>query len=313
MLLVVGSVAYDSVKTPSGSRECSLGGSAMYFSIASSYFAPVSLVAVVGDDFLPQHVALLKAHGVDVTGLERRAGETFRWSGVYTAEDANQRETLDTRPNVSADSSPELDETQRGAGYLFLANIDPELQLEVLDQMKTRPRLVGLDSMNFWIEGKRPQLDRIVKAVDVLFMDEGEARSYADEPNLLRAARRIHDAGPRTVVIKRGDHGVLVSNEGSLFSTPAFSLDRVVDPTGAGDAFAGGFMGMLAATQDLSDRGIRRAAVLGSVMGSFTVEDFSADRLASLTRADLDQRFEAFVRLTQFETLEKGKSLPWRE
>jgi len=311
-LLVVGSVAYDSVKTPVGSRESSLGGSAMYFSIASSYFAPVSLVAVVGDDFLPEHVALLKTHAVDVTGLERRPGETFRWSGVYSDEGANQRETLDTRLNVFAEFKPELDERHRAAGFLFLANIDPELQLQVLGQMETRPRLVGLDSMNFWIEGKRPELDRIVKAVDVIFMDEGEARLYAGEPNLLRAARRIHGAGPRIVVIKRGEHGVLVSNEGSLFSTPAFSLDRVVDPTGAGDAFAGGFMGMLAATRDLSESGIRRATALGSVMGSFTVEDFSADRLASLTRDEVNQRFEAFVRLTQFESFQGCESLPWR-
>ena len=284
----------------------------MYFSISSSYFAPVSLVAVVGNDFLPQHVALLKAHAIDLTGLERRPGETFRWAGVYSPEDANERETLDTRLNVFAEFTPDLNERHRGAGYLFLANIDPELQLEVLEQMKARPRLVGLDSMNFWIDGKRAELDRIVKAVDVFFMDEGEARSYADEPNLLRAARRIHEAGPRIVVIKRGEHGVLVSHEGSPFSTPAFSLDRVVDPTGAGDAFAGGFMGMLAATRDLSDRGIRRATALGSVMGSFTVEDFSADRLASLTREDVDQRFEAFVRLTQIDSFQECESLPWR-
>jgi sugar/nucleoside kinase (ribokinase family) len=312
MLLVVGSVAYDSVKTPAGTRERSLGGSATYFSIASSYFAPVSLLAVVGDDFLPRHVALLKAHAIDVTGLNRQPGETFHWSGAYSDEDANQRETLDTRLNVFADFRPDLAESHRGAGYLFLANIDPELQLEVLEQMKARPRLVGLDSMNFWIEGKRPHLDRIVEAVDVLFMDEGEVRSYSGEPNLLRAARRIHDAGPRTVVIKRGDHGVLVSNEGALFSAPAFTLDRIVDPTGAGDAFAGGFMGLLAATGDLSDRGVRRAAALGSVMGSFTVEDFSADRLASLTRADVVQRFEAFVRMTQLEAFQEGESIPWR-
>ncbi len=313
MLLVVGSVAYDSVETPAGSRERSLGGSATYFSIASSYLAPVSLIGIVGDDFLPQHVALLKTHGVDVTGLEQVPGETFHWSGVYGTEEATQRETLDTRLNVFAEFRPELDERHRGAGFLFLANIDPELQLEVLDQMNERPRLVGLDSMNFWIDGKRHELDRIVKAVDVVFMDEGEARSYADEKNLLRAARRIHDAGPRTVVIKRGEHGVLVSNDGNLFSTPAFAVDNVVDPTGAGDAFAGGFMGLLAATRDLSEQGLRRAAALGSVMGSFTVEDFSADRLASLTREDISERFEAFVRLTQFETFQNGESLPWRE
>lgn len=313
LLLVVGSVAYDSVKTPAGSRERSLGGSAMYFSIASSYLAAVSLVGVVGDDFLPQHISLLETHGVDVTGLAQVPGETFHWSGVYGTEEIDERETLDTRLNVFAEFRPELDEKQRGAEYLFLANIDPSLQLEVLGQMKERPSLVGLDSMNFWIDGKRPELDQIIKAVDVVFMDEGEVRSYADEHNLIRAARHIHDAGPEIVVIKRGEHGVFVSNGTHLFSTPAFALEKVVDPTGAGDAFAGGFMGLLAATRDLSERGIRRAAVLGTIMGSFTVEDFSANRLASLTREDITKRLETFVKLTQVEPFQNYESLPWRE
>ncbi|MCH7800140.1 MAG: sugar kinase, partial [Chloroflexi bacterium] len=200
-LLVVGSVAYDSVKTPQGAREDALGGSAMYFSIASSYFTSVSLVAVVGEDFRPEHIDLLKEHNVDVSGLERVDGDTFRWSGVYSTEDVNERETLDTQLNVFADFKPNLAEQHRNADFLFLANIDPELQLEVLGQMNQRPKLVALDSMNFWIDGKKNELDRIVEAVDMIFMDEGEARSYANETNLRRAAVRIHDAGPRIVVI----------------------------------------------------------------------------------------------------------------
>ena len=311
-LLVVGSVAYDSVKTPLGAREDALGGSAMYFSIASSYFTSVSLVAVVGEDFRPEHIDLLKEHNVDVSGLERVDGDTFRWSGVYSTEDVNERETLDTQLNVFADFKPNLAEQHRNADFLFLANIDPELQLEVLGQMNQRPKLVALDSMNFWIDGKKNELDRIVEAVDMIFMDEGEARSYANETNLRRAAVRIHDAGPRIVVIKRGEHGVLVSNEGNLFSAPAFPLDRVVDPTGAGDTFAGGFVGLISATGDLSEEGIRRAAVLGSVIGSFTVEDFSADRLATLTQEEVVRRFRAFERLTQFTGLNNSNSLPWR-
>lgn len=311
-LLVVGSVAYDSVKTPRGVREDALGGSAMYFSIASSYFAPVSLVAVVGHDFQPQHVELLREHDVDIGGLERARGDTFRWSGVYSTEDVNQRETLDTQLNVFADFKPNLAEGHRNAEYLFLANIDPGLQFEVLSQMNQRPKLVALDSMNFWIDGKRTALDRIVESVDLIFMDEGEARSFADEPNLRTAAARIHDAGPRIVVIKRGEHGVLVSNRGDLFSAPAFPLEEIVDPTGAGDTFAGGFMGMVAATGDLSAEGIRRAAVLGTVMGSFTVEDFSAGKLAALTQDEVVQRFSEFERLTRFTRLDHSKPLPWR-
>lgn len=311
-VLVVGSVAYDSVNTPAGSRDDSLGGSAMYFSIASSYFTPVSVVAVIGDDFLPEHVELLKSHDVDVSGLERRQGSTFRWSGVYGAEDVNTRETLDTQLNVFADFSPTLTPEQRRHPYLFLANIDPVLQLDVLNQMEQRPNLFALDSMNFWIEGKSKELNDIVKAVDVLFMDEGEARKFAGEANLVRAAKGIMSLGPRAVIVKRGEHGVLLFSENTIFAAPAFPLERVIDPTGAGDSFAGGFMGYLAATGDLTPGGFRRAAVLGSVMGSFCVEDFSADRISSLTRDDIDARFRAFVELSQFNPLKDGESLPWR-
>ena len=312
-VLVVGSVAYDSVKTMAGSRDEALGGSATYFSLAGSYFAPVSLVAVVGEDFRPEHLKLLESHGVDTASLERRPGRTFRWTGVYGKEDFNSRETLDTQLNVFADFSPKLSMEQRGSPYLFLANIAPELQLEVLNQMKGRPKLVGLDTMNFWIEGKNSELSRVVESIDVLFMDEGEARSFAREVNLVKAAKRIMSLGPTAVVIKRGEHGVLLFKGDSIFSAPAFPLEEEVDPTGAGDSFAGGFMGYLAATGDLSHEGLRRATALGSVMGSFAVQSFSADRLSTLTRQDIDGRFRAFTNLLLFSPLKEGESLPWQD
>ena len=311
-LLVVGSVAYDSVVTPLGNRDNSLGGSAMYFSMASSYFTDPSIVAVVGDDFAAADAAVMESHGVDTSGLERKRGRTFRWAGAYGDEDVNTRETLDTQLNVFADFSPSLSPEHRRADFLFLANIDPDLQLDVLNQMDARPRLVALDTMNFWIEGKRDALTRVVEAVDVVLMDEGEARSYAQQPNLVSAARRIHDIGPETVIVKRGEHGALMFNGGTPFAAPAIPLAKVVDPTGAGDCFAGGFMGYLGATGDLTDAGFRRAAALGSVMGSFAVESFSADRVASLTREDIEDRFGKFSQLLHLPPLVDGEALPWR-
>ena len=311
--LVVGSVAYDSVKTAAGKTDDALGGSATYFSIACSYFAPVSVVAVVGDDFKSEHVELLKSLRVDTSGLERRPGKTFRWTGVYGEEDVNTRETLDTQLNVFAEFSPKLSDHHREQRYLFLANIDPELQINVLNQMKSRPRLVALDTMNFWIERKNEELKRVVKASDVLFMDEGEAREFAGEVNLVTAAKRLLSLGPSTVVIKRGEHGVVLFSGESIFAAPAFPLQNVIDPTGAGDSFAGGFVGYLAATGDLSQDGFRRATVLGSLMGSFAVERFSADRLIGLTRNEVEGRFQAFTQLSRFAALGDGESLPWRD
>ncbi|MCH7625358.1 MAG: sugar kinase [Chloroflexi bacterium] len=311
-VLVVGSVAYDSVSTSAGSRGDALGGSAMYFSISSSYFTPVSLVAVVGDDFRDEHIDLLKSHDVDVSGLERRHGKTFRWSGVYGTEDLNTRETLDTQLNVFADFSPKLEAKHRESPYLFLANIEPSLQLDVLNQMKSRPKVVALDTMNFWIDGNQESLRKIVERVDVVFMDEGEARTFGGEVNVVKAAKRISAMGPSTVVVKRGEHGVLVFSGGSIFAAPAFPLEAVVDPTGAGDCFAGGFMGYLASTGDTGPEGMRRAAVLGSVMGSFAVESFSADRIGSLSHEEIEERFRAFADLSRFEALKDGESLPWR-
>lgn len=311
-ILVVGSVAYDTVKTPAGTREDALGGSATFFSVSGSYFAPVSVVAVVGEDFKDGDVELLKDHGVDVSGLDRRPGKTFRWSGVYGAEDVNTRDTLDTQLNVFADFAPELSPEQRKSPYLFLANIAPELQMSVLEQMDERPKLVALDSMALWIDISHEALERIVRKVDVLFLDETEVRTFTKRSNLVEAARAIMAMGPSTVVAKRGDHGVLLFHGDSIFSAPAFPLDRVIDPTGAGDSFAGGFMGYLAATGDLSAEGFKLAAMTGSVMGSFQVESFSLERTASLTNDEIEARFRALSDLTKFTPLEDNESLPFR-
>jgi len=311
-VLVVGSVAYDTVVTTMGSRSDALGGSATYLSVSCSYFTPVSVVAVVGTDFQPDHVELLKSHDVDMAGLETRPGKTFRWSGVYSAEEVNTRTTLDTQLNVFADFAPSLTSDQRQQPYLFLANIDPDLQHGVLDQMVPRPKLVCLDSMNFWIERKNSSLRSVLSGVDVLFMDEGEARALASDVNLVKSARRMMDFGPEVVVIKRGEHGVMMLHGDSLFVAPAMPLENVVDPTGAGDAFAGGFIGYLGATGDISADGFRRAAVVGSVMGSFAVESFSLDRLGSLTREDIEGRFREFTTLLKFASIEDGGPLPFR-
>ena len=308
-LLVVGSVAYDTVSTPYGRRESALGGSATYFSIAASYFTPVSVVAVVGEDFAPRDLDLLEAKGVDTSGLERASGKTFRWVGEYS-EDLNSRETLDTQLNVFADFSPTLASGHRSSPYLFLANIHPALQLDVLRQMEPRPRFAALDTMDFWIDGSRDDLSRIVSEVDVLFMDFGEIRSFARESNVLLAARRIQNMGPRAVAAKRGEHGALLFDGSSAFAAPAFPLESPVDPTGAGDAFAGGFMGCLAASGDTGPDALKRAAMVGAVMGSFAVESFSADRLSALTRDEIACRFRQLAEITRFH--DSGGELPWR-
>ena len=308
-LLVVGSVAYDTVSTPYGRRESALGGSATYFSIAASYFTPVSVVAVVGEDFAPRDLDLLEAKGVDTSGLERASGKTFRWVGEYS-EDLNSRETLDTQLNVFADFSPTLASGHRSAPYLFLANIHPALQLDVLRQMEPRPRFAALDTMDFWIDGSRDDLSRIVSEVDVLFMDFGEIRSFARESNVLVAAKRIQNMGPRAVAAKRGEHGALLFDGSSAFAAPAFPLESPVDPTGAGDAFAGGFMGCLAASGDTGPDALKRAAMVGAVMGSFAVESFSTDRLSALTRDEIASRFRQLAEITRFH--DSGGELPWR-
>ena len=310
-------MAYDSVTTAQGSRQDALGGSATYFAISGSNFVKVGIVAVVGDDFRPEDVELLKSHYVDTSGLKTARGRTFRWAGEYSLENVNSRQTLDTQLNVFADFEPELTQEQRKQPYLFLANIDPELQLKVLGQMDERPRLVAADTMNFWIDGKRDALTEVVKAVDVLFMDESETRMFAtphiESVNMVKAARYILSLGPRMIIVKRGEHGVVQFTEDSIFAAPAYPLESVADPTGAGDSFAGGFMAYLAATGDLSQSAFRRATVLGSVMGSFAVERFSVERLRSLTRPEIANRFHEFTKLSQFDGLKGDETLPWHE
>ncbi|MBI1848137.1 MAG: bifunctional hydroxymethylpyrimidine kinase/phosphomethylpyrimidine kinase [Candidatus Rokubacteria bacterium] len=299
-MLVVGSVALDSVQTPFGKVREVLGGAATYFSFAASFFTGVRLVGTVGEDFPPEHLQLLREHRVDLGGLQQRPGRTFRWTGEY-GYDLNEAKTLDTQLNVFADFKPALSDTFRSTPFLFLANIDPELQLDVLQQMKSRPVLVALDTMNFWIQGKRSALLQVLGKVDVVTINDAEARQLAGEPNLVKAARAITGMGPTTVVVKRGEYGALMLSEGTFFVVPAYPLETVYDPTGAGDTFAGGFMGYLAA-QGRFDRGVlRRALVYGSVMASFTVEDFSLERLKRLTRQEIAERYDAFQDLIRLE------------
>jgi sugar/nucleoside kinase (ribokinase family) len=299
-LLVVGSVALDTVETPFGKVQEVLGGSATFFSYAASFLTAVRLVATVGQDFPDEHVKLLRDRGVDVRGLRVASGKTFRWTGAY-GYDLNEAKTLDTQLNVFADFRPELDDAQARTPYLFLANIDPELQLAVLRQMRTRPRLVALDTMNFWIQGKREALLRVLREVDVVTINDGEARQLAEEPNLVKAARKIAALGPRTVVVKRGEYGALLLDDGAFFVVPAYPLESVFDPTGAGDTFAGGFMGYLAFRDRTDAATVRRAMVYGSVMASFTVEDFSLNRLARLDAREIDRRYAEFEDLIRLE------------
>jgi sugar/nucleoside kinase (ribokinase family) len=300
-ILVIGSVAFDSVVTPFGRGDEVLGGSATYFSTSASFFTGVQMVAVVGEDFPDEPRQFLRSRGVDLAGLQTRPGETFRWKGRY-GYDLNEAKTIETHLNVFETFHPQLPETYRKARYVFLANIDPELQLEVLQQVE-RPKLIACDTMNFWIEGKRQALVRTLSHVDFLVINEAEARQLAGEANLVKASRSILAMGPKTLVVKRGEYGVLVFSEHSVFSAPAYPLEEVFDPTGAGDTFAGGFMGYLAATNNLTDETIRKATVFGSVMASFTVEDFSLNRLRQLQWPEIEERYRRFQALTAFEGL----------
>lgn len=297
-LLVVGSVALDSVATPFGNVEDALGGSACYFSASASFFSEVQLVAVIGDDFPAQHTDFLASRNVDLSGLQRSSGETFRWKGRYDF-DLNEAHTLDTRLNVFEQFKPQLSETHRDAEYVFLANIDPELQLDVLQQVK-QPKLVACDTMNFWIEGKRDALIKTLAHVDILIINEAEVRQLANEANLIKAAEIVRSFGPGTLVVKRGEYGVLMFSEHAVFAAPAYPLESVFDPTGAGDTFAGGFFGYLASTQNHDEASLRRATVFGTVMASFTVEKFSLDRLRELELPEIEQRYKHLQAMTEF-------------
>lgn len=300
-ILVVGSVAFDSVKTPFGEAENVLGGSATYFSVSASFFSQVRVVAVVGSDFSDEHASIFKRHNVDTSGLVRADGQTFRWKGEY-GFDLNEAHTLDTQLNVFESFKPDLPDAYRDAEYVFLGNIDPALQAQVLDQVR-QPRVVACDTMNFWIQGKLEALRKTLARVDILVINDGETRMLGGEANLVQAANKIRAMGPRVLIVKRGEYGVLMFNEDSVFAAPAFPLEEVFDPTGAGDSFAGGFMGHLAAAESMDDATFRRAIVYGSVMASFNVEEFSLKGLSKLTKTEIEGRFGQFQRLTHFDAL----------
>ncbi|GJL63572.1 MAG: adenosine kinase [Nitrospirales bacterium] len=300
-LLVVGSMAFDTVRTPFGEANDVLGGSATYFSTSASFFTDVDLIAVVGEDFPEEHLTFLRERGINLAGLERRDGKTFRWKGEYTYQ-LNEAQTLETHLNVLETFRPKIPEAYCDPNMLFLGNIDPDLQMDVLNKV-TRPSIVACDTMNFWIDGKRDALWKVLEKIDILIINDGEARALGEDPNLVQVAKQILSKGPKHLIIKRGEYGVLMFTGKQVFGAPAFPLEQVKDPTGAGDTFAGGFMGYLASTGDLTDEGLRRAIIYGSVMASFNVEAFSLDRLRHLDRKEIDDRFREFKRLTHFDDL----------
>ena len=298
-LVVVGSVAIDSIKTPFGERERSLGGSATHFSVSSSFFTDVSVVAVIGEDFSAEDEAVFHERKINTDSLQRvPGGKTFRWAGEY-GFDLNTAKTLDTRLNVFADFKPTLSDKLKNAPFLFLGNIQPTLQREVREQ--SNAKFVAMDTMNMWIEITRDELIKTINVVDALVINDAEARQLAQEANLIRAARKILALGPKLLIVKRGEYGAAYFTQNSFFATAAYPLENVFDPTGAGDSFAGGFMGYLAQADKIDEHTLRRGIIYGSVMASFNVEEFSCDRLRHLTPAEIKARFHEFKEFTHFE------------
>ncbi len=297
-LLVVGSIAYDTIETPTTKVEDSLGGSALYFSAAASLFTPVNVVGVVGSDFDASKISFLKKRGVNLDGLYMESGKTFRWGGRYF-EDMNRRETLFTYLNVFERFQPVIPEHYKQADFVFLANIDPELQLEVLQQIRN-PKLIVLDTMNFWISGKRKQLDEVLKLTDIIVLNDEEVKEITGESGLIKAAKTIPQLGPKSVIVKKGEHGAMLYHENEFFFVPAYPLENVVDPTGAGDSFAGGFMGYLAKAQKIDFSALKKAMVYGSTIASFNVEDFSFKRLEKITKKEIEERVKVFKKMTTF-------------
>ena len=298
-ILAVGSVALDSVETPFGSVDRVIGGSAVFFAAASSLLCPVRLVGVVGDDYPFEKLDFLTERGADLSGVERAEGESFFWAGKYTY-DLNSRDTLETRLGVFSDFRPNVPEAFRDSRYVFLGNIDPVLQLELLDQVR-EPAAVICDTMNFWIEGSREALVELLGRVDILMVNDAEARQLAEDHNLVRAARWIQERGPRYVVVKKGEHGAILFGPDWMFFVPGYPLEVIFDPTGAGDSFAGGFVGYMASVDSLDPADLRQAMVYGSVMGSFAVESFSVDRFHSLSEREILHRIVEFREITAFE------------
>lgn len=292
-LLAVGSVAFDDLETPFGRQENVLGGSASYFSLSASRFHPVQVVAVVGDDFGSQQERVFEGRPIDLRGLVRKPGKSFHWKGSY-GFDLSEATTLDTQLNVFQDFRPILPETYRFAPYLFLGNIDPVLQLDVVNQMIQRPRWIALDTMDYWIRGSREALERVLREVDILLVNEGEARALSGEHNLLKIYRKLQTMGPRILVIKRGEYGAMLLSPEGIFASPAFPLEDVFDPTGAGDTFAGGFLGYLAAKKNMDVDTLKHATLTGIIMASFTVEKFGTQSLEIVTEHDIKRRMKAF-------------------
>jgi sugar/nucleoside kinase (ribokinase family) len=299
-LLVVGSVAFDAIETPFGKRDRTLGGAASYFALAASHFTHVRLVGVVGDDFSAQDASAFQGRKIDLAGLERAPGKTFFWSGRYS-KNMNERTTLVTDLNVFAEFNPKLPPSYVDSPFIFLANIHPRLQRSVLQQVRVKPKLVALDTMNYWIERTPQELAETLKHTHILMINDDETRQLTGEHNLLRAAKQIFKLGPKTLVIKRGEHGALMVHDRFIFSVPAYPLEEVHDPTGAGDSFAGGFMGYLAGAGKVTDATLRTAMVYGSVMGSFTVEKFGVDRLQTARPGEIHSRAKKFARMTAFQ------------
>jgi len=299
-VLVVGTVAFDSIETPSGSAERILGGSASYFALGASFFAPVRVVGVIGQDFPQDYLDLFTERNIDIAGIKREAGDTFHWRGRYH-EDINQRDTIELHLNVLAGYEPQLPENYRDAEYVFLGNIDPLMQIEVLNQIR-RLKLVVCDTMDHWIRESEENLKKVLKRIEMLVINDSEARLLSGYDNIVKAARAILRMGPKMVLIKRGEYGVLQFSDSSVFATPAYPLEEVFDPTGAGDSFAGGLMGHLARTGDMSEGGLRRAIVYGSVVASFTVEDFGVKRLTDVSLPHIEERYQRFVQLTDFHS-----------
>ncbi len=300
-ILVVGSVAFDDLKTPTRQAENVLGGAATYFALSASFFTEVNVVAVVGEDFTDEDRRVFDERPVDLSGLETTKGKTFRWGGEYSS-DLTQRKTLFTELGVFESFQPRIPDHFRKSSLVFLANIHPTLQLDVMKQVE-QPRLTGADTMNYWIERTPEELASMLKSIDVLVINDEEARQLAGEHNLVKAASNIRSMGPSTLVIKRGEYGVLCFREKERFATVSFPLETVVDPTGAGDSFAGGFMGYLANRETQDDRVVRQAIIFGSVLGSFCVEDLGTERLQRLSRDEVYERYQEFKDLTDFASL----------
>jgi sugar/nucleoside kinase (ribokinase family) len=300
-VLIVGSVALDSVKTPFGEANNVLGGSAVFASYAASFYGSVKLVGVVGEDFPKENLELLRSRKIDLEGLQIKKGKTFFWSGYYEF-DMNQANSLSTELNVFASFRPHIPKSYQKTKYIFLGNIDPELQLNVLTQIE-KPKIVVIDTMNYWIINKHKALWNILKKVDIVLLNDAEARQLCETANLVKAAKIVLAAGPKVVIIKKGEHGSLMFTNTTVFAAPGYPLEKIYDPTGAGDTFAGGFIGYLASTNDFSETNLRKAVILGSTLASFDVEDFSLERLKRLTIPELNKRYQEYQRLVHFESI----------